>query len=128
MHLTEDESIAHTRLFHSDEPFTLESGTTIPGFHLSYTTIGKLNADKNNVIWIFHALTANSNPAEWWPGMIGKGKLFDPQKHYILCVNMPGSCYGSTGPLDIDPGTGKPWYHRFPFFYHQGYGKGVYAV
>ena len=116
MHLTEDESIAHTRLFHSDEPFTLESGTTIPGFHLSYTTIGKLNDDKNNVIWIFHALTANSNPAEWWPGMIGKGKLFDPHKHYILCVNMPGSCYGSTGPLDIDPGTGKPWYHRFPFF------------
>jgi homoserine O-acetyltransferase len=116
MHLTEDESTAHTGVFYVDEPFLMESGTTLPGFHLSYTTIGKLNEEKNNVIWIFHALTANSNPAEWWPGMIGKGKLFDPEKHFILCVNMPGSCYGSTGPLDINPSTGHSWYHGFPFF------------
>jgi homoserine O-acetyltransferase len=116
MHLTEDDSTAQHRIFYVDQPFTMESGKTIPGFHLSYTTIGKLNEDKNNVIWIFHALTANSNPAEWWPGMVGAGKLFDPEKHFILCVNMPGSCYGSTGPLDINPETGEPWYHSFAFF------------
>jgi homoserine O-acetyltransferase/O-succinyltransferase len=116
MHSTEDESTVQNRIFYFDQPFTMESGKTIPGFHLSYTTIGKLNEDKSNVIWIFHALTANSNPAEWWPGMVGVGKLFDPEKHFILCVNMPGSCYGSTGPLDINPQTGEPWYHSFQFF------------
>jgi homoserine O-acetyltransferase len=116
MHLTEDDSTVQNRIFYVDQPFTMESGKTIPGFHLSYTTIGKLNEDKNNVIWIFHALTANSNPAEWWPGMVGAGKLFDPEKHFVLCVNMPGSCYGSTGPLDINSETGEPWYHSFQFF------------
>jgi homoserine O-acetyltransferase len=116
MHLTEDDFTVQNRIFYVDQPFTMESGKTIPGFHLSYTTIGKLNEEKNNVIWIFHALTANSNPAEWWPGMVGVGKLFDPEKHFILCVNMPGSCYGSTGPLDINPETGEPRFHKFEFF------------
>lgn len=116
MHSTEDESTVQNRIFYVDQPFTMESGKTIPGFHLSYTTIGKLNEDKSNVIWIFHALTANSNPAEWWPGMVGVGRLFDPEKHFILCVNMPGSCYGSTSPLDINRETGEPWYHSFQFF------------
>ncbi len=116
MHLTEDESTAQNRIFYCDQSFTMESGKTIPGFHLSYTTIGKLNEEKNNVIWIFHALTANSNPAEWWPGMVGSGKLFDPEKHFIICVNMPGSCYGSISPLDINPTSGEPWFHEFQFF------------
>ena len=61
-------------------------------------------------------MTANSNPAEWWPGMVGEGKFFDPTRFFIICVNMPGSCYGSTGPLDINPETGKPFYKTFPFF------------
>jgi homoserine O-acetyltransferase/O-succinyltransferase len=68
------------------------------------------------VIWIFHALTANSNPEEWWPGLVGPGKLFDPAQHFIVCANMPGSCYGSINALDIDPLTGKAYYHSFPLF------------
>jgi homoserine O-acetyltransferase/O-succinyltransferase len=104
------------QLFHSIEPFTLESGQVLPRLHLAYTTLGKLNAAKDNVVWIFHALTANSNPAEWWPGLVGNGKLFDPATHFIVCVNMPGSHYGSLSPLDIDETTGEPFYHQFPLF------------
>ena len=96
--------------------FQLESGKQIQGLHLSYTTIGNLSPNKDNVVWIFQAMTANSNPAEWWPGMVGEGKFFDPEKYFIICVNMPGSCYGSIGPLDINLATGKPFYKEFPFF------------
>jgi homoserine O-acetyltransferase/O-succinyltransferase len=103
-------------IFHVDKPLTLESGHVLPKYHLAYTTYGKLNAEKNNVVWIFHALTANSNAAEWWPGLVGEGKLFDPEKYFIICVNMPGSCYGSTGPLDKNHETGDIYYHDFPFF------------
>ncbi len=116
MHLTEVESEIKQNLFKTDQQFLMESGKSFPGYHLYYTTIGKLNEAGDNVIWIFHALTANSNPAEWWPGMIGEGKLFDPTIHFIVCINMPGSCYGSSGPLDINPESGEPWYHEFPFF------------
>ena len=103
-------------IYKSDQPFTLESGNTLQGYHLAYTTYGSLNAAKDNVVWIFHALTANSEPAEWCPGLVGEGKLFDPEKYFIICVNMPGSCYGSIGPLEINKETGKPFYHDFPFF------------
>lgn len=104
------------QIFKYNQPFTLESGASIPGYHLGYHTFGKLNKEKNNVLWIFHALTANSNPTEWWPGLVGEGKLFNPEEFFIVCVNMPGSCYGSIGPLDIDVRTGQPYYHLFPFF------------
>src|SRR5688572_7828692 len=116
MPLTDVEPVLTHHIFKTDETFEMESGKTIPGYHLHYSTIGKLNATNDNVVWIFHALTANSNPVEWWPGMIGEGLLFDPEKHFIICVNMPGSCYGSTGPLDLDPQAGEPWYRNFPFF------------
>ncbi|MGZ8504928.1 MAG: alpha/beta fold hydrolase, partial [Flavitalea sp.] len=102
--------------FTYDQPLTLESGVTLQGYHLAYTTYGELNKAKDNVVWIFHALTANSDPAEWWPGLVGEGKLFNPSEHFIVCVNMPGSCYGSISPLDINPETNKSFYHLFPFF------------
>ncbi len=102
--------------FQYNHPFTLESGHTLPGYHLAYTTHGVLNKQKDNTVWIFHALTANSDPAEWWPGLVGEGKLFDPSRHFIVCVNMPGSCYGSLGPLDINPASKEKYYHDFPFF------------
>lgn len=104
------------KVFRYNNTFRLESGVSLPGFHLGYTTYGNLNGAKDNVVWIFHALTAGSNVAEWWPGLVGEGKLFDPKIYFIICVNMPGSCYGSTGPLDVDPATGNPYYHDFPFF------------
>ena len=103
-------------IFKYQQPFKLESGSSIPGYHLGYTTFGELNAAKDNVVWVFHALTANSSPAEWWDGLVGNGKLFNPQQHFIVCVNMPGSCYGSIHPLDINDTTGEPFFHEFPFF------------
>jgi homoserine O-acetyltransferase len=103
-------------IYKSDQPFTLESGIILQGYHLAYTTYGLLNAAKDNAVWIFHALTANSDAMEWWPGLVGEGKLFDPENYFIICVNMPGSCYGSIGPLDINKETGKAFYHDFPFF------------
>lgn len=105
-----------TSIFKYDNPFTLESGVTLPGYHLAYTTHGKLNAERTNVIWIFHALTANSNPLEWWPGLVGDGKFFDPAKYFIICVNKPGSPYGSISPLSINPQSNQPYYHDFPLF------------
>jgi homoserine O-acetyltransferase/O-succinyltransferase len=104
------------KTFSSSAPFILESGFVIPGFHLGYHTLGKMNADKSNVVWVFHALTANSNPEEWWPGLVGSGHLIDPEKYFIVCVNIPGSCYGSIGPLSDNPLTGTSWFHSFPFF------------
>ncbi len=103
-------------IFSSGKSFTLESGRTLPGIHLAYTTHGELNETKDNVVWVFHALTANSDATEWWPGLAGDGKIFDPANYFIVCVNMPGSCYGSSGPLDINPETDSPYYHAFPFF------------
>ncbi len=103
-------------IFIYSNQFQLESGLSLPGFHLAYTTHGRLNAKKDNVVWIFHALTANSDPEEWWPGLVGKNMFFSPDRYFIICVNMPGSCYGSIGPLDTDPETREPYYHNFPLF------------
>lgn len=104
------------RTFTSQAPFELDSGFVIPGYHLGYHTIGKMNADQSNVVWVFHALTANSNPVDWWPGLVGSGHLIDPEKYFIVCVNMPGSCYGSLGPLSKNPVSGALYLHSFPFF------------
>ncbi|HVM90009.1 MAG TPA: homoserine O-acetyltransferase [Puia sp.] len=104
------------QIFAYNNSFTLESGIIIPQYHLGYTTHGKLNEAKNNVVWVFHALTANSDPADWWPGLVGEGKIFDPAEYFIVCVNMPGSCYGSISPLDINPHTHQRYYNDFPFF------------
>ncbi len=97
-----------------DKPFTLEGGQLLPGLEIAYHTYGKLNKEKNNVVWVCHALTASSDCADWWSGLVGEGKVFDPAKHYIVCANILGSCYGSTGPLSVDPKTKKKYYHTFP--------------
>lgn len=100
--------------FNYQQAFQLESGRKLPELQLAYTTLGKLNAKKNNVVWITHALTANANPEEWWNGLVGKGKFYNPEKHFIICANVIGSCYGSTGPLSLHPDTGNHYYHHFP--------------
>ncbi|MCU0404577.1 MAG: homoserine O-acetyltransferase [Chitinophagaceae bacterium] len=92
----------------------LESGQRLSRYHLAYHTYGRMNAKRDNVIWIFHALTANSAPHEWWQGLVGEGKLFDPSRDFIVCANVPGSCYGSLGPLDNDVCAGQPYYYSFP--------------
>jgi len=94
----------------------LESGKSINDFPLNYTTIGELNEEKDNVVWIFHAMTANSDPSDWWDGMVGDGKFFNPEQYFIICVNMPGSHYGSVSPLTVNPNTGQPYFQQFPFF------------
>jgi homoserine O-acetyltransferase len=100
--------------FKYDKEFKLELGGKLPELELYYTTYGKLNPDRSNVIWVCHAFTGNSNFQDWWPGLFGTGLLYDPEEYFIICVNMPGSCYGSTGPLSINPVSGIPYYHGFP--------------
>lgn len=100
--------------FHYFQTLRLESGETLPGFQLQYTTLGTLNEQRNNVIWIMHALTGNSDFTSWWRPLFQPGSVFDPQHYYIICVNVLGGCYGSTGPLSVNPTTGKPYYHHFP--------------
>jgi homoserine O-acetyltransferase len=102
--------------FTYNQRFNLESNEYIEELHLAYHYTGKLNATASNVIWVFHALTGNSNIEDWWPAIIGKGKLLDPTHFFIICVNMPGSCYGSSGPLSINPATHQPYLHSFPLF------------
>jgi homoserine O-acetyltransferase len=102
------------RFFDHPGPFTLENGAVLPGIRIAYDTYGTLNADKSNVVWVCHALTANSEAADWWKGLIGAGCLIDPEKYFIVCANIPGSCYGSTGPTSIHPVTQQPWYSYFP--------------
>ena len=101
-------------VFVSDKSFYLESGQYLPLLTITYHTMGKLNQDRDNVVWICHALTANSDVEEWWNDMVGKGKCFDPDYQYIICANILGSCYGSTSPLSVNPETGSYYYHDFP--------------
>lgn len=93
--------------------FPLESGEHLSGVEVAYHTYGKLNAKRDNVVWICHALTANSDPLTWWRGIAGKGQCFDPEKHFIVCANVLGSCYGTTGPLSANE-NGAIYYYRFP--------------
>ena len=94
--------------------YKTETGAILPSLDIAYDTWGKLNADSDNVIWICHALTANSDVEAWWPGMVGKDLLFDPEKYFIVCANVLGSCYGTTGPASVNPDTGNPWLNEFP--------------
>jgi homoserine O-acetyltransferase len=102
--------------FTYDVPFELEGGGSLPGITVAYHTYGRLNEDRSNVVWVCHALTANSDAAHWWPGVVGEKGAISPDKYFIICANILGSCYGSTGPLSTDPRTGQPYYGRFPVF------------
>ncbi len=101
-------------VFHSSEPLHLESGEVLKAFELAYTTYGQLNTEKSNVIWVIHALTGDSKAAEWWNGLIGEDKFFDPADHFIICANLLGSCYGSTNPFSENPESGEPYFYDFP--------------
>ncbi len=70
--------------------------------------------DDRKVLWICHALTANSDAEDWWPELVGPGRLFDTEKYFVVCANMLGSAYGSSGPSTINPETEKPYYFDFP--------------
>jgi homoserine O-acetyltransferase/O-succinyltransferase len=100
--------------FHYNQSFEVEGGEILPSFQLKYTTTGRLNAERNNVVWICHALTGSSDFTDWWGGLFTADGPFDPSKHFIICANILGGCYGSTGPLSYHPQTGKPYFHNFP--------------
>ncbi len=99
-----------------DSKIQLEKGGQLPGLEVAYHTSGKLNSDASNVIWVCHALTANSNPAEWWEGLFGANAPYASDDYFVVCVNMLGSPYGTTSPLDVNPETGESYFHSFPEF------------
>ncbi|MBQ0024896.1 MAG: homoserine O-acetyltransferase [Bacteroidales bacterium] len=97
-----------------DEPFDFEGGGHIPSLDITYHSSAQEYRKGDKVVWICHALTANSNPEEWWPGMVGPGLLIDTDRYFVICANMLGSPYGTSGPAAISPETGKPYLFDFP--------------
>ena len=117
------DKINSLKYFYWKNDFKLESGSTLPGFQLAYETYGNLNPSRTNVILIFHALSGSSHVYKdeseiggWWDEMVGVGKPFDPSKYYIICVNILGGCYGSTGPSSINPETKKTFWLELSYY------------
>lgn len=94
--------------------FTFDSGHTLSSVPVAYSTWGALNASKDNVLVICHALTGSSDAMDWWRPLIGPGKALDPTRYFIFCANVLGSPYGSGSPLSTDPSTGRPYGRTFP--------------
>lgn len=94
-----------------NKPFELESGEVLPYLEITFHTAGTFDPTRNNVVWVCHALTGNSDVFDWWAGLFGIDDFFNPKDHFIVCANVLGSCYGSTGPLQTTDSTA---FHRFP--------------
>lgn len=101
-------------VLHYQHQFELESGQVLPELMVAYHTYGTMNADKSNVVWICHHLTASSAVVKWWPGVVGEGAVLNPESYFIVCANILGSCYGTTGPNSINSETQSPYYSEFP--------------
>ena len=109
---------------HFTEPLPLRSGATLRDYSLVYETYGRLNADKSNAVLVCHALNASHHVAGtyagqeksegWWDNLIGPGKPLDTDKFFVIGVNNPGSCFGSTGPMDVNAETGRAYGADFP--------------
>jgi len=112
--LIENYTESEVKIYKYNKPFPLACGNTLPVIDIAYCTYGEMNKKRDNVIWICHALTANADALDWWDGLVGTGKLFDPAKHFIVCSNTLGSCYGATCPSSINPNTGIPYHKDFP--------------
>lgn len=102
------------QLFEYNQPFITEGKETIDDLKITYHTYGRYIAGKTKVVWACHALTGNSDVYDWWSGIFGENSLFNPDEYYIVCANVIGSCYGTTGPDALDK-EGKPFLNRFPF-------------
>ncbi|MEZ4299852.1 MAG: homoserine O-acetyltransferase [Polyangiaceae bacterium] len=106
------------------EPFRMEVGVDLSPVEVAYETYGTLNAAGDNAILICHALTGSAHTAwfntpeekapGWWDPLIGPGRAFDTDKYFVICQNVLGGCYGTTGPTSVDPATGKPYRLRWP--------------
>lgn len=109
---------------HFDDTLLLESGQQLHGFDLMVESYGTLNADKSNAVLICHALSGSHHAAGyhsttdtkagWWDNFIGQGRAIDTGRFFVVCLNNLGSCYGSTGPTELNPKTGKPFGANFP--------------
>jgi homoserine O-acetyltransferase len=107
------------------EGFRFQHGQTIAPFTIAYETFGELNADRSNAILVCHALSASAHAAGkyserdekpgWWDGLVGYGKGIDLDRYFVVCVNLPGSPFGTMAPKSIDPATGKPYGSRYPW-------------
>ena len=116
--------IVKTEYAHFDTELQLESGRILSPYTLAYETYGALNDDKSNVILVTHAWTGDAHAAGrhkeddrkpgWWDDMIGPGKLLNTDRYHVICINVIGSCKGSTGPTSINPRTGQPYNLTFP--------------
>ncbi|HEY1038494.1 MAG TPA: homoserine O-acetyltransferase [Bacteroidia bacterium] len=102
------------QIYTYDKAFHLEGGGILPALEIAYHTYGTINEEKNNVVWVCHALTANSDVFDWWSGLFGEDSLFNPEEYFIVCANNLGSCYGTTGPLSINENIKQPWFAYFP--------------
>jgi len=109
---------------HFAEPLPLRSGASLRDYTLVYETYGTLNADRSNAVLVCHALNASHHLAGeyagearsegWWDNLIGPGKPLDTTRFFVIGINNPGSCFGSTGPMHLNPDTGKPYGADFP--------------
>ncbi|MFR9620113.1 MAG: homoserine O-acetyltransferase [Rikenellaceae bacterium] len=102
------------KFYEHDAPFTLESGEQLAKLRIAYSTYGELSPAKDNVVWVCHALTANSDVRDWWPHIVEEDSILDPREHFVVCANILGSPYGTTAPLHTNPETGEPYYLDFP--------------
>lgn len=110
------------KLYHHSSPLELDYGGSLPQFDIAYETWGELNEARDNVILLHTGLSASShahstpeNPSEgWWEKFIGPDKAIDTNRFFVICTNVLGGCYGSTGPSSPDPSDGKPYATRFP--------------
>ncbi len=95
------------------QPLLLESGTELPGVEIAYRTWGQLNAAADNAVIVCHALTGSPDADAWWGALFGPGRTLDPERYFIVCSNVLGGCYGTTGPASAAP-DGRLWGARFP--------------
>jgi homoserine O-acetyltransferase len=111
-----------SQLMHFSEPLPLKSGAVLSDYGLAYETYGTLNAERSNAVLVCHALNAShhvagvdaAGQAGWWDNLVGPGKPLDTQRFFVIGVNNPGSCFGSTGPMHVNPASGRIWGADFP--------------
>ncbi|MDY0120754.1 MAG: homoserine O-acetyltransferase [Sulfurimonas sp.] len=108
---------------HFTNPLYLDSGRILEPYDITYETYGTLNEDKSNVIVVCHALTGShhaagmyegDNKPGWWDALIGSGKAIDTDKYFVICSNVIGSCFGSTGPMSLRHPYHEPYRYKFP--------------
>jgi homoserine O-acetyltransferase len=103
-----------TLIWQHDGPLPLDSGEVLPGVQVAYRTWGTLSCARDNAVMVCHALTGSADADGWWHGLFGPRGAFDPRNDFIICSNILGSCYGTTGPTSPRPGCGRPWGPDFP--------------